>query len=160
MHDACTNGQQLNGLTIIDEYTRECLAIDVTGSIRSNRVIKVLSRLVSQRGAPCHLRSDNGLEFVSKALLRWVANQGLEVALIDPGKPWQNGMVESFNGKFRDECLSMEWFRSRTEAKVVIEDWRRSYNEVLPHSSLGKMTPGAFARMLGRTSTPEAAPKN
>lgn len=93
-------------------------------------------------------------------LLRWVANQWLEVALIDPGKPWQNGMVESFNGKFRDECLSMEWFRSRTEAKVVIEDWRRTYNEVRPHSSLGKMTPGAYARMVGNTSTQGATLKN
>lgn len=160
VHDGCANGQQLKCLTIIDEYTRECLAIDVAGSNRSNRVIEILSRLVSKRWPPRHLRSDNGPEFVSKALLRWVANQGLEVALIDPGKPWQNGMVESFNGKFRDECLSMEWFRSRTEAKVVIEDWRRTYNEVLPHSSLGKMTPMAFARMVGNNSNPGATLKN
>jgi len=160
VHDACANGQQLKCLTIIDEYTRECLAIDVAGSIRSNRVIEVLSRLVSERGVPHHLRSDNGPEFVSKALLRWVANQGLEVALIDPGKPWQNGMVESFNGKFRDECLSMEWFRSRIEAKVVIEDWRRTYNEVRPHSSLGKMTPMAFAQMVGNNLNQGATLKN
>lgn len=160
VHDACANGQQLKCLTIIDEYTRECLAIDVAGSIRSNRVIEVLSRLVSERGAPRHLRSDNGPEFVSKSLLRWGTGQGLGMALIDPGKPWQNGMVESFNGKFRDECLSMEWFRSRTEAKVVIEDWRRTYNEVRPHSSLGKMTPGAYARMVGNTSTQGATLKN
>ena len=160
VHDACANGQPLKCLTIIDEYTRECLAIDVAGSIRSNRVIEVLSRLVSQRSAPRHLRSDNGPEFVSKALLRWVADQGLEVALIDPGKPWQNGMVESFNGKFRDECLSMEWFRSRMEAKVVIEDWRSTCNEVRPHSSLGNMTPGAYARTAGNTSTQGATLKN
>ncbi len=128
--------------------------------LRSNRVIEVLSRLVSQRGAPHRLRSDNGPEFISKALLRGVAEQGLEVALIDPGKPWQNGMVESFNGKFRDECLSMEWFRSRVEAKVVIEEWRRSYNDVRPHSSLGNMTPGAYAQMIGNTSTQGAALKN
>ena len=160
VHDACANGQQLKCLTIIDEYTRECLAIDVAGSIRSNRVIEVLSRLVSERGAPRHLRSDNGPEFVSKSLLRWGTGQGLGMALIDPGKPWQNGMVESFNGKFRDECLSMEWFRSRVEAKVVIEDWRKLYNEVRPHSSLGKMTPGAYARMVGNTSTQGATLKN
>ena len=139
--DACANGQQLKCFTIIDEYTRECLAIDVAGSIRSGRVIEVLSRLASERGAPRYLRSDNGPEFVSKALLRWATNESLGIALIDPGKPWQNGMVESFNGKFRDECLSMEWFRSRVEAKVVIEDWRRLYNEVRPHSSLGKDDP-------------------
>ena len=160
MHDAFANGQQLKCLTIIDEYTRECLAIDVAGSIPSNRVLEVLSRLVSERGAPHHLRSDNGPEFVSKALLRWMANPGLEVALINPGKPWQNGIVESFNGKFRDECLSMEWFRSRTEAKVVIEDWRRTYNEMRPHSSLGKMTSGAYARVIGNTSTQGATLKN
>ena len=83
------------------------------------------------------LRSDNGPEFVSRALLKWILDQGIGTALIEPGKPWQNGTVESFNGKFRDECLSMEWFRSRAEAKIVIEHWRRHYNEVRPHSSLG-----------------------
>ncbi len=107
--DACANGQQLKCLTIVDEYTRECLAIDVAGSIRSARVIEVLARLASERGAPRYLRSNNGPEFVSKALLRWATNESLGIALIDPGKPWQNGMVESFNGKFRDKCLSMEW---------------------------------------------------
>lgn len=119
---SCANGQQLKCPTIIDEYTRECLTLDVVGSIRSNWKIEILSRLVSERGAPHHLRSDNGPECVSKALLRWVANQELDVALIDPGKLWQNGLVEIFYGKFRDECLFMEWFRSRTEAKVVVED--------------------------------------
>lgn len=142
--DACANGQQLKCLTIIDEYTRECLAIDVAGSIRSGRVIEVLARLVSERGAPRHLRSDNGPEFVSTALLRWAAKESLGSALIDPGKPWQNGTAESFNGKFRDECLSMEWFRSRAEAKAIIEGWRRHYNTVRPHSSLGNMTPAAY----------------
>ena len=142
--DACANGQQLKCLTIVDEYTRECLAIDVAGSIRSGRVIEVLARLVSERGAPRHLRSDNGPEFVSTALLRWAAKESLGSALIDPGKPWQNGTAESFNGKLRDECLSMEWFRSRAEAKAVIEGWRRHYNTVRPHSSLGNMTPAAY----------------
>ncbi len=150
VYDACANGQPLKCLSVIDEYTRECLAIDVAGSIRSGRVIEVLSRLASERGAPRYLRSDNGPEFVSKALLRWAANESLGLTLIDPGKPWQNGMVESFNGKFRDECLSMEWFRSRVEAKVVIEDWRRLYSDVRPHSSLGKMTPRDFAAMNGK----------
>jgi len=160
VYDACANGQQLKCLTIIDEYTRECLAIDVAGSIRSGRVIEVLSRLASEREAPRYLRSDNGPEFVSGALLRWATNESLGIALIDPGKPWQNGMVESFNGKFRDECLSMEWFRSRVEAKVVIEDWRRQYNEVRPHSSLGKMTPSAFAAMNGSNLNRTATLKN
>ncbi len=87
-----------------------------------------------------------GPEFVSVALLKWVVDQGIESVLIDPGKPWQNGTTESFNGKFRDECLAMEWFRNRIEAKVVIEDWRQDYNTVPPHSSLGYATPEAFAR--------------
>jgi putative transposase len=123
--DACANGQQVKCLTIVDEFTRESLAIDVAGSIRSGRVIEVLARLVSERGAPQHLRSDNGPEFVSRVLLRWAVDESLDIALIDPGNPWQNGTEESFNGKFRDECLSMEWFRHRSEAKVVIEEWRQ-----------------------------------
>ena len=98
--------------------------------------------------------------FVSKALLRWATNESLGITLIDPSKPWQNGMFESFNGKFRDECLSMEWFRSRMEAKAVIEDWRRQYNEIRPHSSLGKMTPSAFAAMNPNNLNRRATLKN
>ena len=111
---------------------------------------------MSARGAPAFLRSDNGPEFVSRAMLRWIVEQGIETALIEPGKPWQNGVVESFNGKFRDECLSLEWFRSRAEAKVVIEQWRRHYNEVRPHSSLGYLTPPAFAGQIARTAPRDA----
>src|SRR5690349_836818 len=143
--DSCANGQRLKCLTLTDEFTREGLAIDVGARIRSGRVIEVLSRLVSARGAPAFLRSDNGPEFVSKALLSWITAQGIGTALIEPGKPWQNGVVESFNGKFRDECLSLEWFRSRAEAKVVIESWRHHFNAVRPHSSLGYLTPNEFA---------------
>ena len=150
VYDACANGQQIKCLTVVDEYTRECLAIDVAGSIRSGRVIEVLSRLISERGAPLSLRSDNGPEFVSKALLKWAARESLDLALIEPGKPWQNGLNESFNGKFRDECLSMEWFRCRAEARVVIEEWRRHYNSVRPHSSLNNMTPEHFCRQYGK----------
>lgn len=143
--DHCANGQQLKCLTVMDEWTKEGLAIDVAGSLRSRRVIEVLARLVSERGAPQFLRSDNGPEFVSKALLGWIVEQGIGTALIEPGKPWQNGVNESFNGKFRDECLSLEWFRSRAEAKVVIEQWRQHFNAVRPHSSLGYLTPAVFA---------------
>jgi putative transposase len=146
--DACANGQQLKCLTVTDEWTKEGLAIEVDGRIRSARVIEVLSRPVSEQGAPLYLRSDNGPEFVSRALLKWIAGQGIDTALIDPGKPWQNGIAESFNGKFRDECLSLEWFRSRAEAKAAIETWRQHYNEVRPHSSLGYLTPAAFAARL------------
>lgn len=142
--DTTAEGQQIKCLTIIDEYTRECLAIDVAGSIRSKRVVEVLSKLVSLHGAPLFMRSDNGPEFVSHAILEWIAQAGIATALSDPGKPWQNGADESFNGKFRDECLSLEWFRSRKEAAVIIEAWRRHYNAVRPHSSLNYMTPHEF----------------
>lgn len=139
--DATAAGQQIKCLTVVDEFARECLAIDVAGSIRSKRVIEVLSRLVSTHGAPLFLRSDNGPEFVSRAILEWIAAAGIGTALIDPRKPWQNGTDESFNGRFRDECLSIEWFRSRDEARVVIEAWRHHYNDVRPHSSLNYLTP-------------------
>lgn len=155
--DACANGQQLKCLTVVDEFTRECLAIDVAGSIRSGRVIEVLSKLVSVHGSPRHLRSDNGPEFVSRAVLRWLHQANIDTAHIDPGKPWQNGNNESFNGKFRDECLSMEWFRNRIDAKIVIEHYRRHYNEVRPHSSLGQMTPAEFKQQLSSTNNPESA---
>jgi len=154
--DACANGQQLKCLTLIDEYTRECLAIDVAGSIRSNRIIEVLSRLISQRGAPRYLRSDSGPEFVSQALRQWTLEQGIQTAVIDPGKPWQNGTTESFNGRLREECLNMEWFRNRIEARIVIEDWRRHYNEVRPHSGLGYLTPQQAAWAAKTESTTQA----
>jgi putative transposase len=146
--DACANGQQLKCLTVIDEFTRECLAIDVAGSIRSGRVIEVLSKLVSVHGAPAYLRSDNGSEFVSRAVLRWLNQSNINTACIDPGKPWQNGSNESFNGKFRDECLSMQWFKNRIDAKILIEEFRRQFNEVRPHSSLAQLTPIQFKRSI------------
>jgi len=154
--DACANGQQLKCLTVVDEYSRDCLAIDVAGSIRSGRVIEVLARLISVHGAPQYLRSDHGPEFVATALLRWLGKADIETALIEPGKPWQNGLGESFNGKFRDECLSLEWFRNRTDAKIVIESWRRHYNEVRPHSSLGNLTPAEFKRRCSTNRPAEA----
>ena len=144
MFDTCANGQQIKCLTVVDAWTREALAIDVGGSIRSARVLEVLAQLVSTHGAPRYLRSDNGPEFVCRAVLRWLAAEGIDTAHIDPGKPWQNGLDETFNGTFRDECLKMEWFRNRREAAVLIEAWRRHYNEVRPHSSLGYRTPHEF----------------
>jgi putative transposase len=144
VYDRCANGQQLKCLTVVDEWTRQCLAIEVSGTIRSRQVIDVLARLISVHGTPRHLRSDNGPEFVSRAILRWLSSSDIDTALIDPGKPWQNATNESFNDKFRDECLSLEWFRSRAEATVLIETWRRHYNEVRPHSSLGYQTPREF----------------
>ncbi|WP_186181806.1 IS3 family transposase [Burkholderia gladioli] len=155
--DACANGQQLKCLTVIDEYTRECLAIDVAGSIRSAPVIEVLSQLVSPHGAPRYLSSNNGLEFVSRAILKWAAQNGMDMVLSDPGKPWQNGADESFNGKFRDECLSLEWFRTRTEATVVIEQWRRHYNAIRPHSSLAYLAPNECKQRYCSTEATEVA---
>jgi putative transposase len=142
--DTCADNRSLKCLTVVDEFTRECLAIDVGGSIRSGRVIDVLSQLVSVHGAPQYLRSDNGPEFVALALLRWAQAVGIDPAFIDPGKPWQNGTDESFNGKFRNEYLSLQWFRNRLDAKVGIEQWRRHYNEERPHMSLGDLTPAEF----------------
>ncbi len=121
-------------------------------------MIEVLTKLIGVRGAPHYLRSDNGPEFVSTALSSWFVDQGIETALIDPGKPWQNGTNESFNGKFRDEWLAMEWFRNRIEAKVVIEDWRRHYNQIRPHSSLDDETPEAFSKKVPTDLLTEAIP--
>jgi putative transposase len=158
--DACANGQQLKCLTVIDEYTRECLAIDVAGSIRSARVIEVLAKLISVHGAPKYLRSDNGPEFISRAILRWMIDANIDTAYIDPGKPWQNGSNESFNGKFRDECLAMQWFKNRIDAKIVIEEFRRQFNEVRPHSSLGQLTPVEFKQQLSTTIPDRAISKS
>ena len=156
VHDACANGQSLKCLTVVDEHTRECLAIDVAGSIRSERVIEVLARLVAARGAPAFLRSDNGPEFVAQALQDWLRVEGIQSATIAPGKPWQNGANESFNGKFRDECLDAEWFPTRREARIIVESWRRHYNDERPHSSLGYRTPSEFAQTATPTGTAAA----
>jgi putative transposase len=155
--DACADGRALKCLTVVDEWTRECLAIDVAGGIRSTRVIEVLSKLVSVHGTPRVLRSDNGPEFVSSAILRWLADERIDTAHIDPGKPWQNGTDESFNGRFREECLDLEWFRNREEARVLIEAWRTHYNSVRPHSSLGYLTPDEFKRKYRNSKTADEA---
>jgi putative transposase len=156
--DTGANGQTLKRLTVVDEWTRECLAIDVAGGIRSGRVIDVLTQLVSVHGAPRYLRSDNGPEFVATAIRRWLEEAQIETALIDPGKPWQNATDESFNGKFRDEHLSLQWYRNRVDAKVAIEQWRRHYNEVRPHSSLDYRTPLEFKAADPATITEGRSP--
>ena len=151
--DGCANGDKLKCLTMIDEFTKESLYIDVAGPIRSKRLIQVLEKLIKERGCPMVLRSDHGPEFVSIALLQWAADKGLRNLLIEPGKPWQNGTNESFNGKFRDECLAMNWFYSRAHAKVIIESWRKHYNAVRPHSSLEYQTPLEFVSQWKSEST-------
>jgi len=141
VHDSCANGQKLKMLTVVEEWTRECLAIEVGARINSSRVIEVLSRLMSLHGQPTYIRSDNGPEFVATSVKEWFKASGVQTTFIEPGKPWQNGTNESFNGKFRDECLNMEWFRNRAEAKIIVEQWRRHYNQERPHSSLNYRTP-------------------
>ena len=119
--------------------------------------IEVLSKLVSVHGSPQYLRSDNGPEFVSGAILRWLGDERIDTAHIDPGKPWQNGTDESFNGRLREECLDLEWFRNREEACVLIEAWRIHYNGIRPHSSLGYLTPNEFKRKYTDSTTPTGA---
>jgi putative transposase len=130
--------------------------VEVDGRINTGRVITVLSRLMRRYGPPTCLRSDNGPEFVAKAVKTWLASSGVQTAYSDAGKPWQNGMNERFNGKFCDECLNLEWFQNRVEARVVIEQWRYRYNEERPHSSLGYQTPSS--QRLSCTSSPILSP--
>jgi len=128
-------------LCIIDEFTREALAIRVARRLNSTDVIEALCDLFIDRGIPAHIRSDNGPEFIAAALREWIAAVGAKTAYIEPGSPWENGYVESFNGKLRDELLNGEIFYTLAEAKIVIEQWRRHYNTVRPHSSLGYKPP-------------------
>ncbi|KVS57702.1 integrase [Burkholderia cepacia] len=135
VHDQLVDGRALKMLCVIDEYTRECLTIEVGASLRSQEVILTLSRLMRLYGKPAFIRSDNGAEFTAAKVMRWLRDAAIGPAFIAPGSPWQNGFGESFNGKLRDELLNREWFRSRAEAKVLIERWRQFYNERRPHSA-------------------------
>lgn len=139
--DRTANGQKLKILVVVDEHSRECLALEVAASIRAYHLIDTLSRLMTIHGKPRFIRSDNGPEFTAHALIKWLTEQRIGPAFIKPGSPWQNAYVESFNGKFRDECLSREWFLNRKEAQVIIEQWRHHYNHERPHSSLGGQPP-------------------
>ena len=139
--DRCANGQRLKILAVVDESTRECLALEVANSIRARHLIETLGRLMTMHGKPRYIRSDNGPEFTAKALIRWLTENRIGPVFIKPGSPWQNAYIESFNGKFRDECLSREWFLNRADAKIIIEKWRHFYNHERPHSSLGNKTP-------------------
>ena len=145
LFDTTEDGRQLKFMPIMDEYTRECFRIDVSRSITSERVIEQLDSLFRQHGPPAHLRSDNGPEFVAEALKRYLADQDVETRYIEPGAPWQNGYVESFNATFRDELLDRELFSTVLEAEVLSEQYRRKYNTYRPHSGLSYLTPSAFA---------------
>lgn len=146
VHDQMVDGRGLKLLCVIDEYTRECLAIEVGAKFSSQDVILTLSRLMRLYGKPAFVRSDNGAEFTAAKVMRWLRDASIGPAFIAPGSPWQNGFVESFNGKLRDELLNREWFRSRAEARVLIERWRQFYNEQRPHSAHGYKPPASVRR--------------
>jgi putative transposase len=143
--DRTMDGRSLKMLTVVDEHTRECLACPVARSFTSGDVVRTLRALFATRGAPGHIRSDNGPEFIAKRVRAWLEVNHVGPLYIEPGAPWQTGVGESFNGKLRDECLNLELFTSLAEARVVIGDYRAHYNQRRPHSSLGYRTPAAFA---------------
>jgi putative transposase len=150
LHDRTSDGRTLKWFTLVDEYTRECLALEVERSMTAQAVKVVLAGVVRARGAPVHIRSDNGSEFIAEAIRAWMTAAGLETLYIAPGAPWENGYAESFNSKVRDELLNAEEFGSVLEAKVLAKEWRQEYNHVRPHSSLGYRTPAEFGEMCPR----------
>ena len=154
--DQTEDGRKLRLLTVLDEFTRESPAIEVARSMPAGDVISVLDYLFMIRGVPKLIRSDNGSEFIAHSITRWLYDQGVETIHIAPGSPWENGYIESFNGKFRDEVLNRELFYSVKEAKVIVEDWRMEYNHHRPHSSLGYKTPAEFAASCIASAPPTA----
>jgi transposase InsO family protein len=141
VEDRTRDGRRFRALNVVDEYTRECLAIRVGRRLKAADVLDVLADLFILRGVPGHIRSDNGPEFVAAAVRAWISGVGARTAFIEPGSPWENGYVESFNGKLRDELLNAEVFHTLAEAKILLEQWRRHYNTQRPHSSLGYRPP-------------------
>jgi putative transposase len=152
VHDGVANGRTFRTLNIVDRFTRECLAIEVDTSLTGSRVVAVLGLAVAMRGKPQNIRVDNGPEFISVALDAWACENGVALHFINPGKPTQNGHIESFNGKLRDECLNTTWFMNLQDAQNRIELWRRDYNEVRPHSSLNYLTPMEYINQLRRVA--------
>jgi putative transposase len=146
--DRTRNGGNLRILTLIDESTRECLALEVDTSLTGRKVAAVLNRTALFRGLPEEMLTDNGSEFTGNVLNAWAHDRGVEHVFTDPGCPTQNGYIESFNGKLRDECLNQNWFSNLYEARDIIEQWRMEYNHLRPHSSLGNLTPEEYAAKL------------
>jgi putative transposase len=157
--DQTEDGRRVKLLTVLDEFTRESPAIEVGRSIRAKDVIATLEYLFMVRGVPKFIRSDNGPEFIADAIKRWLKQRGVDTLYIERGSPWENGYIESFNGKLRDEVLDREVFYSIKEAKVVVESWRLEYNNHRPHSGLGYMTPAAFATGCIPSASPTAQPQ-
>lgn len=154
MWDQLADGRSFRTLNIVDDFTRESLAIEVDVSLPGLRVTRVLDQLAEMRGLPKSIVMDNGPEFTGRELDAWAYRHGVALAFIAPGKPSQNGYAESFNGKFRDECLNQHWFISLNDARRKIEDWRQDYNHIRPHSSLGNNPPVEFARTFNRQEVP------
>ena len=152
VEDQTENGTRFRVLTLIDEHTRECLAVHADWSIRAVDVITVVEAAMARYGVPTHLRSDNGPEFIAYAIQDWLREKNVKTIYITPGSPWENAYIESFHDKLRDECLNREIFGSLWEARVVIEQWRLHYNDRRPHSSLGYQTPSEFGRRGGSSS--------
>ena len=146
MEDSCVQGRKLRILNVVDEFTRECLGADVARSFPAARAAQVFERLAREHGAPEFIRSDNGTEFVAKAMETWRENMAVQSLFIDPGKPWQNGLCESFNSRLRDECLNMEIFYGVHDAQASIDGWRKYYNQERPHGALDYQSPLAFKR--------------
>ena len=144
--DALTNGRAIRSLTVLDDFTKESLAIEVDTSLSGLRVTRVLDRIIAERGNPDGLRLDNGPEFTSRCFIAWAEQRGVPLIYIQPGKPVQNSYIESFNGRFRDECLNANWFENLVDARRQIEAWRLDYNQARPHSSLAYRTPEEFVR--------------
>jgi putative transposase len=144
--EALFDGRKLRMLTVVDLYTRECLAIEVGQSLKGEDVVGVLNMIERQRGLPRTIKTDNGSEFIGKAMDRWAYERAVELDFSRPGKPTDNAAVESFNGRLRQECLNANWFLSLEDARTKIDAWRRDYNETRPHSALDWATPAEFAR--------------
>jgi len=156
VEDRTHDGRKYRMLNVIDEFTHECLAIRVSRRLNSTDVIDVLSDLFILRGVPGHIRSDNGPEFVAKAVQDWIAAVGARTAYIAPGSPWENGYIESFNARMRDELLNGEIFYSLKEAQIIIESWRQHYNRVRPHAALGYRAPAPEVFVPGLVAWPPA----
>ncbi len=146
--DRTAEGRSIKSLTVVDDATHEAVAIVPERALGGSQLVRTLEQLASTRGLPRSIRTDNGKEFCSRAMLTWAHARGVQLFLIEPGKPNQNAYIESFNGRFRDECLNEHWFTSLQHARVVVEAWRREYNEERPKKSLGGLTPTAYAKTL------------
>ena len=150
--DRTAEGRVIKNLTVVDDATHEAVAIVPERAIGGQQLARILDQLAKTRGLPKAIRTDNGKEFCSRALLTWAHARGVQLFLIEPGKPNQNAYIESFNGRFRDECLNEHWFTSLRHAQVIIDTWRREYNEERPKKSLGGLTPAAYAKTLAQKS--------